>query len=190
MEDVNGIIWERYGDMDLSTRKCLKSADQIPFRMMQFDIAESRLLADRHNIKSVPMYLIYSKGKLVYASNTFTKRYDAKVEDHHPSLDRMFEPVLKKAFGLTTDDVIRTLEQAKSDGAKGLFLPHDLKFGAPASSLGGASALAKIMPFPSPNFANQKKKPLLRSVVCEPTAVDGILSRMEFTFGKSGKVES
>ncbi len=52
-EDVHGMLWERYGDMDMTTRKCAKQPESLPFRIVQFDIAESRLLADRYNLRSV-----------------------------------------------------------------------------------------------------------------------------------------
>eukprot|EP00960_Hanusia_phi_P035100 751488-Hanusia_phi.AAC.5 len=172
--------------------------------------------------------------------------------------------------------VTSSLDQAKSDGVKGNFLPHGCCFLIAVAMFADISVLRPQVrrcpvlagkcvcigedhgePYPSPNYANQKKKPLLRvratpsslllpslplpsrpvpylrsvplfsfpplfyalsllpavhnlappcpilllpplltpddlfqSVVCEPTAVDGILSRMEFTFGKSGKVET
>ena len=50
-------------------------------------------------------------------ANAYMQRFDHVTEDHHPTVDRMYEPVSKKAFGLTTADVIRALEQAARDGA-------------------------------------------------------------------------
>jgi hypothetical protein len=190
IEDVNGAMWERDGNMDLSTRICSRKPAEMPYRMYQFDITESRLLAERLNLKSVPMFLIYYAGQLVYASNCFTTQYNAKLSDHHPSVDRMYEPIHKKAFGTTIADVFRTLEQAKSDGSKGKVLPHDLRFGISASALASAPLLAKIKPYPSATIANAKKKPLLQSVACEPTGVDGIDKRLGYIFGRSGVVKA
>jgi len=189
MEDVNGAIWERDGNMDEMTRTCSRKADDMPYRIYQFDITESRLLADKMNLKSVPMYLIYYSGRLVYANQCFTTHYNSKLTDHHMSVDRMYENIHKKAFGHTVTDVMKTLEQARSDGSKGKFLPHDLRFGVSASALTGASALAKIKPFPSATIANAKKRPLLQAVVCEPTATDGIDKRMGYVFGRSGVIK-
>ena len=78
--------------------------------------------------------------------------------------------------------------QARSDGQKGKFLPSDIQFGCSKAGLADAKVLATIKPFPSATIANQKKKPLLRSVTSEPTAVDGIAKRMNYVFGQSGKV--
>ena len=189
LEDANGMIWERFGGMvDLKTRECTKAVTDLPYRIASFDIAESRLLVTRHNIKSVPMFLIYVNSKLVYASNTFTTTYSTRHDDRHPVVERMYEAVHKKCFGYTADDVLRTLEEARSDGSKGKFLPPDIKFGLAPSAIGDAAVLAKIRPFPSATIANQKKMPLLKSVTTEPTAVDGIAKRMNFVFGQSGKV--
>lgn len=187
-EDVHGVLWERYGDMDMTTRKCAKKPEQLPYRLVSFDVAESRLLAERYNLRSVPMFLIYYAGRLVYASHTFTTQYNAKLDDHHQKVDRMYEAIHKKAFGLTTDDVIRTLEQAKGDGKAGKFLPDTIRFGVSAGGLNDAVQLAKIKPFPSPTIANAKKKPLLKSVIVEPSAVDGIEKRLNQVFGRSGRV--
>jgi len=189
LEDCNGMIWERFGGMvDMKTRECTKSAKDLPYAIAQFDIAESRLLATRHNIKSVPMFLIYFNSRLVYASNTFTTTYDKKNLDHHPVVERMCESVNKKCFGYTSDDVMRKIEEARGDGQKGKFLPADIKFGCAPSGLADAALLATIKPFPSATIANQRKRPLLRSVTTEPTAVDGISKRMNAVFGQSGKV--
>lgn len=116
LEDVNGAIWEQYGGMDTVTRKCSRKAEELPFRLVQFDIAESRILAQRYSIRAVPMYLIYFNNRLVYLSNTFTTRYDHVTKDHHEKVDRMYEAVSKKAFGTTAQDVMRTMEQAQRDG--------------------------------------------------------------------------
>lgn len=189
LEDCNGLVWERFGGMvDMKTRVFTKSVRDLPYSFAQFDIAESRLLATRHNIKSVPMFLIYYNSRLVYASNTFTSTYDRKNLDHHPVVERMAEPVNKKCFGYTGDDVMRKLEESRGDGQKGKFLPSDIKFGCAQSAIADAAALCTIQPFPSATIANQRKRPLLRSVTTEPTAVDGIAKRMNYVFGQSGKV--
>ena len=87
-------------------------------RMLTYAVC--RLLAQRHNIKAVPMFLIYLSGRLVYASNTFTTTFDKKHEEHHPVVERMCESVNKKCFGYTAEDVMKKLEQARGDGQKGM----------------------------------------------------------------------
>eukprot|EP00961_Rhodomonas_salina_P158624 2135254-Rhodomonas_salina.1 len=52
-EGKNKVLWERYGDMDMTTRKCAKKPEQLPYRLVSFDVAESRLLAERYNLRSV-----------------------------------------------------------------------------------------------------------------------------------------
>jgi len=139
LEDVNGMIWERFGGMvDLKTRECTKSVSDLPYRIATFDIAEGRLLVQRHNIKSVPMFLIYYNSKLVYASNTFTATFNKPNDERHPVVERMFEAVNKKCFGYTADDVMRKLEEARGDGQKGKFMQQDIKFGLPPSGLADA----------------------------------------------------
>ena len=72
LEDANGIVWERFGGMvDLKTRECTKSVNDLPYRIATFDIAEGRLLVQRHNIKSVPMFLIYYNSRLVYVYDMY-----------------------------------------------------------------------------------------------------------------------
>lgn len=70
LEDVNGLVWEQHGGMDTVTRKCSRKAEELPYRIVQFDIAESRILAKRYNVKAVPMYLIYYNNRLVFLLET------------------------------------------------------------------------------------------------------------------------
>jgi hypothetical protein len=42
LEDVNGMVWERFGGMQLKTRETTKSVGELPYRICSFDIAESR----------------------------------------------------------------------------------------------------------------------------------------------------
>ena len=188
-EDVNGMIWERFGGMsDLKTRECTKSVRDLPYRLCSFDMAESRLLAHRYNIKSVPMFLIYYNSRLVFANNTFTLEYNKRwTEAPHPVVERMCEAVNKACFGYTAEDAMRTLEEARGNGQKGKFL-DDVKFECAKSSLADAKVLSTIKPFPSAGLANARKRPLLKAVKSEPTGVDGIGPRMNFVFGQSGKV--
>jgi hypothetical protein len=187
LEDVNGLVWEQHGGMDTVTRKCSRKAEELPYRIVQFDIAESRILAKRYNIKAVPMYLIYYNNRLVYLSNAFTTRYDRVTTEKADKVDRMFEPVVKKAFGNTVEDVMRTMDTAQRNGSQGKFLSTDLKYGVTSSGLNNADKLAKIQPFPSATIANSRKKPLLQSVTCEPGPIDAIEKRMAAVFGRTGK---
>lgn len=102
-------------------------------------------------------------------------------------VDRMFEPVVKKAFGNTVEDVMRTMDTAQRNGSQGKYLSTDLKYGVTSSSLSNADKLAKIQPFPSATIANSRKKPLLQSVTCEPGPIDAIEKRMAAVFGRTGK---
>ena len=45
-------------------------AENKPYRLVRFDMS-SNLLKDRHHIRTVPMFLMYFGGRLVYANNTF-----------------------------------------------------------------------------------------------------------------------
>ena len=76
---------------------------QPSYQLLKFDFAQSRMLKDRHNISTLPMYLMYLGGKLAYASSTLN------------------------GFGTSKDDlkkqIATTLAQPK-------FLPEDFRFGA------------------------------------------------------------
>lgn len=55
---------------------------------------------------------------MVYLSNAFTTRYDHVTTDKADKVDRMYEPVVKKAFGNTVEDVMRTLDTAQRNGSQ------------------------------------------------------------------------
>ena len=52
----------------------------VPFVLAKFDMSQSRLLKERHNIHTIPMYLMYYNGRLAYASNVLNG-YGASAED-------------------------------------------------------------------------------------------------------------
>ncbi|KAL1524710.1 hypothetical protein AB1Y20_019594 [Prymnesium parvum] len=75
------------------------------FLLYKFDMSESRLLRDRYNITTLPMYLMYFNGKLCYASNTF------------------------KGVGTTMNDLRAQVRDTREAAQRGIFLPDDFKFG-------------------------------------------------------------
>lgn len=77
-----------------------------PMVLRKFDMSESRFLKDRYNINTLPMYLMYYGGKLVYASSTLN------------------------GFGTGKDDLIAQVTASIADATRGKYLPEDFKFGA------------------------------------------------------------
>ena len=51
-----------------------------PFILVKFDMSQSRFLRDRHNINTLPMYLMYIDGRLAYASSTLNG-YGSSIDD-------------------------------------------------------------------------------------------------------------
>ena len=51
-----------------------------PFILVKFDMSQSRFLRDRHNINTLPMYLMYIGGRLAYASSTLNG-YGSSIDD-------------------------------------------------------------------------------------------------------------
>lgn len=82
-----------------------------PMLLTKFDMCHSRILRDRHNIHTMPMYLMYYDGKLAYASNTLN------------------------GFGSSKDDLVEQARQTLADAQGGHFLPADFKFGQTSNKL-------------------------------------------------------
>jgi len=81
------------------------------FLLCKFEMSESRLLRDRHNITTLPMYLMYYGGKLCYASNTL------------------------KGFGSSMDDMRTQARDTLVAAQRGAFLPDDFRFGHTSNNL-------------------------------------------------------
>jgi hypothetical protein len=77
-----------------------------PFILRKFDMSESRFLRDRYNINTLPMYLMYYGGRLVYASSTLN------------------------GYGTSKDDLIAQVRESTAAALRGAFLPDDFRFGA------------------------------------------------------------
>eukprot|EP00965_Chrysotila_dentata_P246775 6207366-Pleurochrysis_carterae.AAC.3 len=67
-------------------------------------MSESRLLRDRYNINTMPMYLMYYNGRLAYASNTLN------------------------GYGSSKDDLVAQARATLLSAQQGTFLPADFKF--------------------------------------------------------------
>eukprot|EP00762_Andalucia_godoyi_P003761 ANDGO_08576.mRNA.1 hypothetical protein len=49
-----------------------EEANGVPgYQIMKYDMSESGFLRERHNVRMLPAFLIYHKGKLVFANHTF-----------------------------------------------------------------------------------------------------------------------
>jgi len=81
------------------------------FLLTKFDMSESRLLRDRYNISTLPMYLMYYSGKLCFASNTL------------------------KGYGSSMDDLRAQARDTLVAAQRGAFLPDDFKFGPTSNKL-------------------------------------------------------
>jgi len=81
--------------------------------LRKFEMSQSRMLRDRHNINTLPMYLMYVAGRLVYASNTLN------------------------GYGQSIDDLKIQIRESASNAQRGVFLPDDFRFGATDNKLSG-----------------------------------------------------
>ncbi|GBG70123.1 hypothetical protein CBR_g5753 [Chara braunii] len=65
--------WEIWGSEDARPNgENRAQMQQLPlFRLVKVDLTEGPLLAKRYNLKMVPTYFMFFKGKLVYASSAF-----------------------------------------------------------------------------------------------------------------------
>lgn len=82
-----------------------------PMMLCKYEMSESRFLRDRHNINTLPMFLMYYDGKLAYASNTLN------------------------GFGTSRDDLLAQVNTTRLDAQRGNFLPPDFRFGATDNKL-------------------------------------------------------
>ena len=88
------------------------NADATPsYVLRKFDMSESRFLRNRHNINTLPMYLMYMGGKLAYASNTLN------------------------GYGTSREDLLAQVATTRLDAQRGNFLPPDFRFGATDNKL-------------------------------------------------------
>jgi hypothetical protein len=94
MEEVNADIVRSQQDQHESP---------LPYRLVKFDMS-SHLLRDRHHIRTVPMFLCYYSGRLVYANNTLN------------------------GLGTRKEDAMAQLELSLSAGKGSAFMPDDYKF--------------------------------------------------------------
>ena len=67
-------------------------------------MSQSRLLRDRYNINTMPMYLMFYNGRLAYASNTLN------------------------GYGASKNDLLAQVRATVLDAQRGVFLPADFKF--------------------------------------------------------------
>lgn len=79
--------------------------DMPNFILRKFDMSESRFLRDRYNINTLPMYLMYYGGKLVYASSTLN------------------------GYGTSKADLVAQIKESITMATRGSFLPDTFKFG-------------------------------------------------------------
>jgi len=102
----------------------LCAAGEPEFVMCKYDMSNSRLLRDRHNIQTLPMYLMYYNGSLCYASNTLN------------------------GYGTGPADLRAQARATLLTAQQGAVLPTDFKFGlgndnkmleSMATALGGTS---------------------------------------------------
>lgn len=82
-----------------------------PLMLCKYEMSESRFLRDRHNINTLPMFLMYYDGKLCYASNTLN------------------------GYGTSRDDLLAQVAASRMDAQRGAFLPPDFRFGATDNKL-------------------------------------------------------
>jgi len=74
-------------------------------------MSESRFLRDRHNIATLPMYLMYFDGRLAYASSTLN------------------------GFGTSEDDLVAQARKTLMEAQAGKFMPENFKFGTTSDSM-------------------------------------------------------
>jgi hypothetical protein len=117
-------------------------------------MSESRFLRDRHNINTLPMFLMYYDGKLCYASNTLngygTSRDDLLAQARRrPPRPRKTRARLQRPTSARTGLVLPLLPPAsvpptprpsqvaasRMDAQRGAFLPPDFRFGATDNKL-------------------------------------------------------
>eukprot|EP00698_Gefionella_okellyi_P003789 TRINITY_DN13522_c0_g1_i1.p1 TRINITY_DN13522_c0_g1~~TRINITY_DN13522_c0_g1_i1.p1 ORF type:complete len:482 (-),score=94.55 TRINITY_DN13522_c0_g1_i1:63-1508(-) len=70
-EQILSLTW---GEIEHDRTSAASSTTALPYDIVKFEMAESRMLNDRYGIRGLPMYLAYYGGRLVFASNTFNGR--------------------------------------------------------------------------------------------------------------------
>lgn len=75
------------------------------FLLLKFDMSHSRMLRERHNINTLPMYLMYMGGRLAFASNTLN------------------------GYGSSKEDFLAQVRTTAAAARAGTFLPEGFKFG-------------------------------------------------------------
>jgi len=83
-----------------------KAGGKPELLLLKFDMSHSRMLRDRHNINTLPMYLMYVGGRLAFASNTLN------------------------GYGASKEDLLAQVRASAADAKAGVFLPEGFKFGA------------------------------------------------------------
>lgn len=63
---------------ELAAERAAAPGVSPPFSLAKFDMSASRLLRERYNINTMPMYLMYFRGRLAYASNVLNGFGSAK----------------------------------------------------------------------------------------------------------------
>jgi len=102
-------------------------ASSPPFEMRKFDMSENRFLRDRHNINTLPMYLMYYGGKLAYASNVLN------------------------GYGTSADDMVAQVRTTIADAQRGSVLPEGFRFGATSDAI--TDKFGSTMTHTSPSIA-------------------------------------
>ncbi|KAG8459206.1 hypothetical protein KFE25_005717 [Diacronema lutheri] len=83
----------------------------VPFVLAKFDMSQSRLLKERHNIHTIPMYLMYYNGRLAYASNVLN------------------------GYGASAEDLRAQVAETRAQAQAGNFLPDGFRFGKTDNAL-------------------------------------------------------
>lgn len=81
------------------------------FLLLKFDMSHSRMLRERHNINTLPMYLMYMGGRLAFASNTLN------------------------GYGASKDDLLAQVHTTAAAARAGTFLPEGFRFGLTDNAL-------------------------------------------------------
>jgi len=94
------------------------------FCLRKFNAEESRMMRDRYNVQSLPMFLMYYGGRLAYAGNTLN------------------------GYGTSRDDMVAQARETLDRAQRGQFLPEGFKFGITDDSTTAkfADVLAKEAP--------------------------------------------
>ena len=103
LEQLNGEVLAKEGDVAGGGGA---SSARPEYQLTKVDMSESRFLRDRHNINTLPMYLMYYNGRLAYASNTLN------------------------GYGTSKEDLVAQVRETTNAAQRGAFLPDDFRFGS------------------------------------------------------------